>query len=153
MTSQVEVIPRLVDEDQILAEVHAYRKDIVRQLMPQGRLPSDPAEAGNVLKVLDSMSKDALGRKRIKVEEKATDKMANASALIAEVLGAAAGKKPYVEANPVAREVPTLGSEVPAPPMVEGETAVVGGASESYETFVARVQVPKDGINSGRASD
>jgi fructose-specific component phosphotransferase system IIB-like protein len=137
--------PELESEDSILAETHVHRKKIFQKITTaengEFRLPEDPAMVKAAISVLKDMDTAALGRKRIKVEEKAADLQGAASGIIAQVLQAAAAQKGlYRTDQPVAREVPALGSEVPTPPMVEGETAVVGGASETYETFLARQQ-------------
>lgn len=134
--------PVLVDEDIILAQTHRHRERIVQVMTTAQdgtfRLPEDPAEKKIVVSVLKDMDAAALGRKRIKVEEKANDQLAGSSALIAKLLEQSAhrlaGHKVPAGAS---REAPVLGSEIPPPRLVEGETAAVG-ASESYESFVAR---------------
>jgi hypothetical protein len=144
MTTELPAKPVLEDEDSVLAFTHAERKKILKK-MTTGEdgsftLPEDPAEKKAVISVLKDMDAAALGRKRIKVDERVADQTAGAAALIARVLGAASAAHPYRSQTPIAREAPVLGSEVPLPPMVEGEMAVVGGASETYDAFVARTQ-------------
>ena len=134
MSTEEEVA--LVSEDKILAFTHAKRMFIVEQMLASGKLPEDPAEKKVLLNALDGMDKAALGRKRIKVEEKTNTSMAQAAALIAHVLNAPGVNQAYKASAPVQREAPTLPSDVPPPVLVEGETSVVQN-SRNYETFMA----------------
>lgn len=139
MNDQVKA-PALPNEDEVLAFTHEKRIEVLKMLMASGKLPEDPAEKKLVVTLLKDMDGAALGRKRIKVDEKVASSQTEAAGLIARVLQAAARANPYHVIDAPSREVPVLGSEVPPPRVVEGEMAVVGGASESYETFVARTQ-------------
>lgn len=132
--------PVLVDEDDILAYTHQQRLHMLSKVIVNGALPEDPAAQKVAVSLLKDMDAAALGRKRIKVEEKIADNQEAAAAVIAKVLGASASAKPYQlnATDVIARPAPELGAEVPPPRLVEGETAVAS-TQDSFESFTARV--------------
>lgn len=139
MSAQAPTPALLPDEDHILAYVHQERLKLYSKLTStavgaDGDV-NDPKLATTILK---DMSSDALGRKRIKVDEKIVDSGAAAAQILAHVLRGAAQHKPWVATQPTEREAPVLGSEVPRPLLVAGELDAVGGTQETYETFTAR---------------
>jgi hypothetical protein len=137
--NQIEVIPVLEDEDSILAQTHAVRKAVVGELFKDGKLPSEPDDRKLLLATLKDMDASALGRKRIKVDEKQNNNQEAARGLIAQLLQAAAGKKPYQAEIPVEREIPVLGMDIPDPALVEGETSTTY-VQETVEMFRNRMQ-------------
>lgn len=144
------VKPALPDEDDVLAYTHQQRLHMLGQVLAQGKLPEDPSMAKVAVSLLKDMDAAALGRKRIKVDEKIADTQEQAAGVIAKVLGAAALHKPYriADAKDITpRPAPTLGSEIPPPRLVEGEMDEVT-SHESYESFVART----DALNAGSST-
>lgn len=134
------VAPQLPNEDEVLAFTHQQRLSMLGKVLKDGAVPEDPSMAKVAVSLLKDMDAMALGRKRIKADEKIADSQEAAAGLISRVLTAAAATRPYQLRNPsdvIARPAPQLGSEVPPPLLVEGETAVVS-APETYESFVAR---------------
>jgi hypothetical protein len=143
MSDQVQV-PELENEDAILAYTHNLRKSIVTELMPQGKFPGDNSDRNAVITMLKDMDASAMGRKRIKVEEKANNNQEAASALIAKMLQMAGGQKPFQAEHPI-KDItpPQLGSEVPEPELVEGETDTIS-APENVDTFMKRMNQDLD---------
>lgn len=136
---------QLVPEDQVLAFTQFKRQQIANQLLADGKLPEDPKMAKLALDVLDGMDRAALGRKRIKVEEKANQNQEQAAALIAEVLNKVGSYRAPALPQGTIIDVPKLGNDVPEPELVPGETSDIGSQSETYETFTARMfQQPND---------
>lgn len=133
-----EVIPVLPDEDTILAQTHHVRTIIVNELMPTGKLPADPDDRKLLLSTLKDMDSSSLGRKRIKVEEKANATQEQAAGVIAQLLQAAAGKRLSQADVPVEREIPMLGNDIPDPSMIDGETSTAY-IQESVDSFRARM--------------
>jgi len=123
-------------EDQILDYVHEQRKRIVDAVIPiASPVTNDPKMLGIALQTLDGMSRDALGKKRIKVEEQTNASQEAATGLIATMLRRMGDIKPFQSATPQPRSAPvTLPSDLPPPVLVEGETATIAAQSD-YESF------------------
>jgi hypothetical protein len=135
------VIERDTD-DEILAHSHELRKRIVKTITKDGtQIPvEDPRQMAALLQTLDGMDRQALGNKRIKVEEKANQTQEQAAGMIAQLLQKVTSQKPFEAIDVPAHEVrpaPQLPAEVPPPRLVEGETATVA-PQQDYDTFVAQ---------------
>lgn len=129
--------PALEEEDSIFAYTNERRKHIVTTLMKEDMALKDPAYAKIVLQALDGLDKVALGRKRIKVDEKINTNQEMAAGLIARLLNSTAGSKLYETTMfDINRKPPTLGTEIPNPILVEGETSV-NALAITFETFIA----------------
>lgn len=140
--NQIEVIPVLEDEDAILAQTHAVRKQVVGLLFKDGQLPVEPDDRKLLMSTLKDMDSSALGRKRIKVEEKTNNNQEAAAGIIAQLLQQAAGKRSYQVDVPVDREIPTLGDDIPVPTLVDGETSTAY-IQEDVNMFRNRMQQPE----------
>jgi hypothetical protein len=127
----------LEPEDQILAYTHTKRKEIVNALMKNGSIPDDTGMARVLVSTLDGMDKAALGRKRVKLEERQTTNQEHAAGVIAHILGIAAQNRSSKVEHISNRQPPVLGAEVPEPVLVPGETSILPVSNLSYETFVA----------------
>lgn len=140
------------DDDSILAHSHELRKRIVNTLTDDGtKIPvADPRQMAALLQTLDGMDRQALGNKRIKVEEQANKTQEQAAGLIAGLLQKVTSQKPFEAVGVVAREVPTLPADVPPPRLVEGETATVA-VQQDYDSFVA--QTSPLGVGGERSHD
>jgi hypothetical protein len=131
-------------DDEILAHSHELRKRIVKTITKDGtQIPvEDPRQMAALLQTLDGMDRQALGNKRIKVDEKANQTQEQAAGMIAQLLQKVTSQKPFeldvldVEAREV-RAAPQLPADVPPPRLVEGETATVA-LQQDYDTFVAQ---------------
>ena len=82
-TSVVPVRPMTEDETYILTQ--SVRRKMVME-MTRDHIPRDPEEAEVLLKVLDSMDKQALSLRKIKLEENVADNDAQVKELIASLL-------------------------------------------------------------------
>ena len=127
---------QIVNDDEVLDFTHSKRVWLLDQLTANGtKLPEDVKETKIVAQLLDGMDKQALGKKRIRLDEKVVDTQAGAAAIMANILSMAAGQKPFIVQNAVAREVPVLGSDVPAPVLVEGEISTAPYVQD-FDTFM-----------------
>jgi hypothetical protein len=104
-------------------------------------LPEDTKETSQVLAALDGMDRNAIGRKRVKIDEAATKTIGGMTGLVAEMLKNARDISFFQAGgatNPgVTRVAPELGSDVPEPVLVEGELAQ-SPLQMSFETFQAQ---------------
>jgi hypothetical protein len=137
-----DTIPQLEDEDAILAFTHSKRKDVVLKITTNG-IPNDNETVKMLLTTLSDMDKSALGRKRIKVEEKLNTDQAAAAGLIAKMLSASTMFQ--IKPGAVLKDIPApkLGNEIPEPILVEGETST-NTTNETFETFSARMSALED---------
>ena len=141
MTNQATQVlaPVLPDEDDVLAFTHATRLDVLKQMFTgsngQTKLPEDPADRKTIVSILKDMDGQALGRKRIKVEEKINSNQEQAAGLIAQVLNATAGHSAFRIQSRVPRAAPVLPDDIPNPVLVDGETET-STSSMNYEDFV-----------------
>ena len=133
MTDQTTSAGHAESEDDILDYVHGQRKRILDHVMGQ-KVPDDPKMIGIALQTLDGMSRDALGKKRIKVDEKTNATAEAASGIIAQLLRQASGGTPFQTDKPVHRPDVVLPADVPPPSLVEGETATVAPQG-SFDDF------------------
>jgi hypothetical protein len=143
MADEIEV-PVMTD-DQVLAFVQHKRKAIIQDVMPHGKVPNDRSEQALLIASLDGLSRDALGNKRIKADEKAAHGVAGAAGMIAEMLGQLGnltnGSFKDLEVLESV-EPPSLGDEVAEPFLVPGELET-NAAQLNYESFMSSV-TPKD---------
>lgn len=123
------------NEDTILNYTHTKRKIIVESLLGKG-VPDDPAVVKVALAALDGMSRDAIGRKRIKVEEKTNKNQESAAALIAQLLSSSQCNGIFKSAESISRATPKLGTDIPAPVLVKGETSTIP-LDITYDSFVS----------------
>lgn len=109
----------LEPEEVTFAFTQAKRREIVAGLMENGQLPKDQKDVALVLSTLKDMDSQAIGRKRIKVEEKNNDVQAGAAVLIAKVLSETHGMQ-MMPRNIIRESLPEL-PELPEIEVVPGE--------------------------------
>lgn len=137
MTDQTTSAGQAETDDEILDYVHQQRKRIVTGILPEViASTTDPKNVSLALQALDGMSRDALGRKRIQVEEKGANASGTAGAIIAQMLRQATGLKPFEVDTPSQRPPVELGADVPRPELVAGETDTVAPQG-NYESFTS----------------
>lgn len=132
------------DDDQILQFTQGKRQEIVSKLTAKGIPTDDSKQMQALLATLDGMDRVALGKKRIKADEGlAGANQAMAAGVIATLLQRAgsAGVRPFEVLDAPPRTPPVLGSEIPDPVLVKGETDTVT-QQMSYEAFQAANQLP-----------
>ena len=134
--SEVNITP-VMDDDQILDYTQGKRVEIVKALTKQ-EIPTDPETARILLQTLDGMDRGALGRKRLKIEDKAADNAGNGAAIVAAFFKARGQyQQPVVDVDAQmvgGRVPPTLGADIPDPELVEGELSQVA-QQMSFEQF------------------
>lgn len=141
-----QVVAEVDREDAILNYTHGVRQQVVNHITNDGKkIPDDPKLMGALLTTLKDMDGSALGIKRIKSDDKknAADSAAQQS-LVAALLKTRAGMPTVLPGDTIdvegkiisTKPIRELGSEVPPPDMVEGETSVgADPALASFETF------------------
>jgi hypothetical protein len=135
---EVEALP---DEDTVLAYTHHHRKGLVKTLTKQG-IPEDRETQAMLLQTLKDMDVQALSRKKIKSDEKVGSQNAQqAKAIIAEILMRTPNSATVLDVTEVMAQPKQLTADVPAPVLVEGETATVA-PHQTYDTFVAKFPRP-----------
>lgn len=111
------------DEDEILNYTQGLRRTFVDQITEKGaRIPTDQDGANLMLNALNDMDRQALGRKRLKVDQNLGDAMKQGAAIIATVFERmSAGPNPFRgEGRPVG-VVPDHPQELAAIELVPGE--------------------------------
>jgi hypothetical protein len=143
----VEVVGRQDPDEQILEYTQGIRKQIVTELVKKNENLQDPDCINTISKVLDGMDRQALGKMKIRVEEKQATNQEGMAANIAELLRQMGSNGHNFQAPvPVPREVPALGSDVPDPVLVDGETAT-NPAQQDFDSFHAQF-APQEGETS-----
>lgn len=136
--------PKLESEDSMLAFAHVQRIEVLKQLMPAAKLPEDPKDRKLVLQALKDISGDALGRKRIKVDEETNNATRDSQTFIADMLRRMGTGKQFEMPGVSDKAPPVLGAEVPRPELVHGETSTAP-STESIATFSKSTSADKPG--------
>jgi hypothetical protein len=126
-TQEVVQDPAMLTEDQVLALVQKKQISIVEDLTKGQAVPEDNSDRNMLMSALDSLSRNALSSKRIKVEEKTNAGMAGMAGLVSTFLnevGKIRGKNHQDVVDIEIKPPPVLGSEVPEPVLVPGELDV-----------------------------
>ena len=123
-------------EDDVLAYTRARRKDLADHLTSHGA-PKNKEDQQVLLATLDGLDRSALGRLKIKADEKANAGMAGSAALIAKVLSEIGNRNIYQFEGDFTREVPVLDSSIPVPDVVEGELET-NPQQTNYEEFMKK---------------
>lgn len=130
-------------EDQDMDFSNGVRKQLIGKIIEKGIPVDDTKQCGILLQALDGIDRQALGKKRIKVEEDAGKSAAGMASAIADLLrqqqtGITASQAPVGSKPP-----PMLGSEVPPPVLIEGETSVVASQLD-YDSFTSKMIPPEE---------
>lgn len=137
-----QAAPAFLNEDAVLDYTLDIRKQMIADYVDPvtGKISGDLDTRRFILQNLDGMERQALGRKKIKVEEKSNIDKEQHRQLVAEILRQAGNGAPTVVHQAIIEGdyyvVPQLPSTIPPPAVVEGET-VVGVSSLDYNTFMA----------------
>jgi hypothetical protein len=136
---QVTEVVGPVDADEaVLDYTQGMRKQIVGVLAKDLQNLADPKIVGTIAQVLDGMDRQALGKMKLRVEEAQVMNQEGMAANIAEILRQmGSGGHNFQAAEPVPREVPKLGSDVPDPVLVEGEVATTP-VQQDFDSFHAQ---------------
>lgn len=136
---QVTEVVGPVDADEaVLDYTQQMRKQIVGVLATDLKNLADPKIVGTIAQVLDGMDRQALGKMKLRVEEAQVMNQEGMAANIAEILRQmGSGGHNFQAAEPVPREVPKLGSDVPDPVLVDGEIATLP-VQQDFDSFHAQ---------------
>jgi hypothetical protein len=129
-----QVITELENEDSILSFTHSKRKFIIESLLSEG-IPKETEDTKLLLSALKDMDMQALGRKRIKVDEKINDSNEKAASIISKLLTEISDI-----GTPVGmyhNEIPKLPDSIPEPVLVLGEIEI-DAEQQTYEKFMAK---------------
>lgn len=129
-----EVIP-VMGEDEVLAYTQNKRKQIVDHLTKDQAVPEDGSSRDMLLRALDGLDKAAFTKKRLQADDRNNGNMA---AMMASLLTHLSSNKgaPMAEVVDNGTPPPALGSDIPAPTLVPGETDI-GAPQMDYDSFMA----------------
>jgi hypothetical protein len=134
------VIVQVIEtEDGVLSYTQKKRQQIVTAMMGDNGEKLNNLEKGDkmvVLAALDGMDRAALGRKRIKSEEKTNANAALAQAVIAQVL-MTPGAMQAGQVEGARRDAPKLTLDIPDPVTVPGEMDS-DAPQMNFDTFMAQ---------------
>lgn len=134
--SQVEVVDR---DDAVLDYTQGVLRDLAEDILKAGMDKVGEDDKKLLLVALRDMAGTAMGRKRIKVEERAVDNAEAAAGLIAEILHSSELTAHFMrdpkDITPRAKVV--LGSEVPEPTFLPGEMDV-NSVQQDVDSFMKR---------------
>lgn len=140
--NQEEIIPDMPSDDSVIAYVHHKRVGLVKTLMKDGQIPQDKESQVVMLAALKDMDHSALVRKRISADSRNAGAGAQAAAIIARLFT----QHPHHAKRDVIEDSqeftpPSLGSDIPRPALLEGETSTQV-SQQSYDTFMAKFPDP-----------
>lgn len=145
-TGQVVIEPVIdaasMTEDQILQLTQGLRVGFVREITrtaknPAG-LPDCKEQRDALFKNLEALEKVALTKKKIAADNETASGVTAAVGVISQLLRQSKNHYGDLPAIP-GREAPQLGSHIPPPVMVEGETEIEP-AQLNYDSFVAEAK-------------
>jgi hypothetical protein len=141
------VVQVIEGEDHVLTYTQKKRQQIVTAMMGEDGEKLNSLEKGDkmvVLAALDGMDRAALGRKRLKTDEKIGASQAQAAALIAQVLQTPGAMQAGMVIDGQIQErraVPQLPVGLPEPEVVPGEMDS-DAAQMDFDTFMAQSLTP-----------
>lgn len=133
---QIPTVPPEMTEDQVLAYTQGKRKHIVDTLTLNGKVPEDKTEVSFLISALDGMDRAALTTKRIKSDEKSAAGITGAASIIAKLLMQTNNRNNVIDEL---IEPPLIGSDVPDPILVPGETEINPGPM-TFDSFTSVIQ-------------
>lgn len=126
----------VADDDSMLNVTQRLRMTMIRSHTSNGMMPTDPETQTLLLKAAADMDKVALGKKRIKADEKIADTQAQASAVLADVLRQRRTlQAEATQEGIIPKPEPKLGVEFARPHILEGQMDIAPGA-QTVETFM-----------------
>lgn len=125
--------PAFVSEDEALNYTQNIRKQVVKAACKNG-IPDDQDRLGQLLGVLKDMDAQSVARKRIKVDEKATDNMQANASIVAEALKSI-GHDMAASVGLTRSGPPTLSGNVSDPELAPGETDI-GTPQPSFDSVM-----------------
>lgn len=124
-------------DDQNLEYALSLRRQLITQITKGNKMPEDKDTQMVLLKTIEGIESVALGRKRIKVDEKAgAANQAAAAIVMAQILRNPAARGVFSGQSSQDREIPMLDINYPLPTLVPGELDV-GTPTQSFDAFMA----------------
>ncbi len=112
----------------------SIRKRAVGMIVGE-KIPVTDSEQMKILTtLLTDLDRASIGRMKIKSDDKGNNAVANSQALIAEFLTKVVPQNIKHANSGLTRSAPTLGSDIPDPLLVPGETAI-GTTNSTYDEF------------------
>ena len=144
MSTEIAVVTdELMTDDDVLDFTQLQRRKFIRVFTKDGeQMPTDPKEAKVFLTALSDMDRSAIGKKRIKSDERIAEMNAQVVEGIAAEVRHTMSSYYRASGDVIEGEIvaPTLDdSQMPPLESVEGETAQ-GIESESYDAFEKRYE-------------
>jgi hypothetical protein len=128
------------DADQVLAFTHAHRSRVVEAITKSGIPVNDKEQMTALLKTLDGMDKQSLGRKRMDADKEIAQGTNDTNtALLASILKSIPNiARPENGGEiPIVREVPVLPADIVFDNPVDGQTEKAP-PQDTYQSFMAR---------------
>jgi hypothetical protein len=136
MSDELEDIPPLPSEDAIQAFVYHKRQQLIQAVLVKG-IPDDDDSRKILLATLKDMDHAALSRQKIAADSQTNHQTAQAAAVIAKLLTQVPNNSKQAITVSQEFEVPTLGADLAAPKLLEGETAT-HIPQQSYKAFMQK---------------
>lgn len=124
-----------VTDDAAIEFSQSVRKNLVKRMTTDGTVPNDPESQKVLLQALHGISTTALGRKKIKSDEKVGNGLSAMGGVMAAMLQQASDPRLFQSKNGQLGTIKTLGADIPDPVLVEGETSAEP-AKLSYDSFM-----------------
>lgn len=126
----------LTDDASTINFTQNLMANLIQSMAPQGIVPQDPEYLKIMIKAGSEMSKVAMGRMKIKSEEKIADTQAQAAGVIADMLMQHHGAISGLGADTTHRDPPPpMGAEFSRPDMVPGAMEISPG-HQSVASFM-----------------
>lgn len=97
----------------------SVREKIIKGLTSDGKIPEGEEDRSFLMKALDGMDRTVLSKAKIKSDDKNATNQAAATNMVAQLLLTAASRRTGKRTEPV-----LLGSDIPEPELVDGETFI-----------------------------
>lgn len=132
-------LPAVITDDAVMDYTQQKRMQIIEALTRDNKLPEDVKEQTTLMKALDGLDKQAMGKKRLIVEDKKADNEKEAAALVNAALRMMSSQRlAHVDVIDVESvEIPTLPDHIPPPVLAPGETDATS-KPETFDSFMAQ---------------
>ena len=118
-----------LSDDQVLMFAQEIRTRAVHQILAEGNFPvNDKDTMGTLAKMLDGLDKQALGKKRLDTDNKATDVAAQANLILGEIIKLQGNVDPFLNTN--APVMKTVSERIPDK-LLDEDITIVPGELES----------------------
>lgn len=126
-------------EEEDLDYARNLRKAFIGKMVEKGAAPEDRGDKAILLSALKDIDSAALGRMRIKAEEKASKDGADSAALVAEMLKQVSSSMGVSQAL-VRREKPVALPDDIAPPELKPGEVEIGSINTTYDDFMSKMK-------------